>query len=255
MKNTKSIVIVLFVLLMAQIASAYYCPSTGRWLSRDPIGEPGFQALQIASQTSIKPTPLPSSDRWISRDPIPGREGKNLYGFVENEAISQVDYLGLCKCGVKSFKYLDQGWTTTATGYEYKFDIVIKFKKDNGFDPKCCRYIQWIQSTMSLNGIPQTASAGGTPLDGKLHVDAWPYKGDNDTNPEGGVYQDSDPADDVYKSQDRPSWGGFQNGDVVLDDNAFRGTVIDICNGNKVVARNGFKMKASGTWPKLTYTP
>src|ERR1035437_9273324 len=44
MKTTKSIIVTLFVLLTAQIASAYYCPSTGRWLSRDPVGEPGFEA-------------------------------------------------------------------------------------------------------------------------------------------------------------------------------------------------------------------
>jgi len=40
----------------------YYNPSTGRWLSRDPIGEKG---------------------------------GKNLYGFVKNNPISCVDRLGL----------------------------------------------------------------------------------------------------------------------------------------------------------------
>jgi|GEM_PF-2838770 len=64
MKTTKSIIVVLFVLLTAQIASAYYCPSTGRWLSRDPIAEPGFQALQSAAQAPIAVT----SSRWINRD-------------------------------------------------------------------------------------------------------------------------------------------------------------------------------------------
>ena len=28
-------------------AQAYYNPQTGRWLSRDPIGEPGFQVLRL----------------------------------------------------------------------------------------------------------------------------------------------------------------------------------------------------------------
>ena len=69
MKTAKSIVVVLFVLLTAQIASAYYCPSTGRWLSRDPIGEPGFQALQTASSTSgIGNSVLQPSGRWVNRD-------------------------------------------------------------------------------------------------------------------------------------------------------------------------------------------
>jgi hypothetical protein len=127
MKTTKSIIVVLFVLLAAQIASAYYCPSTGRWLSRDPIGEPGFQVLQVAAQTTIAPTALPSPSRWISRDPLgkPGfmlattgqqpehandfdedeptttrrsrhePERLNLYGFIRNDPHNRVDPLGL----------------------------------------------------------------------------------------------------------------------------------------------------------------
>ena len=49
-------------LLLAQDAMAYYNPSTGRWLSRDPIAERG---------------------------------GANLYGFVGNDGVNRVDRLGL----------------------------------------------------------------------------------------------------------------------------------------------------------------
>jgi hypothetical protein len=85
MKTAKSIIVVLFVLLTAQIASAYYCPSTGRWLSRDPIGEPGFRALQMAS---VAPS------RWINRDPIK-KGGPSLYQFVGDDSINRIDALGL----------------------------------------------------------------------------------------------------------------------------------------------------------------
>ena len=116
MKTTKSIIVVLFVLLTAQIASAYYCPSTGRWLSRDPIGEPGFQALLVAGQTSIRSTPRPSTDRWIIRDStsapaflrgsILGLSSKQMkqlkaeslmpaYEFVRNDPVNGLDLLGL----------------------------------------------------------------------------------------------------------------------------------------------------------------
>lgn len=44
-------------------AQAFYNPSTGRWLSRDPIGERG---------------------------------GKNLFGLVKNDSISNRDFLGKC---------------------------------------------------------------------------------------------------------------------------------------------------------------
>src|SRR6266567_4113756 len=37
----------------------------------------------------------PSTDRWLSRDPIEESGGKNLYGFVGNNPLKFVDYLGL----------------------------------------------------------------------------------------------------------------------------------------------------------------
>lgn len=47
--------------MAAQIASAYYCPSTGRWANRDPLTEKG---------------------------------GRNLYAFVRNNGINTYDILG-----------------------------------------------------------------------------------------------------------------------------------------------------------------
>ena len=107
MKTTKSIIVVLFVLLTAQIAFAFYCPSTGRWLSRDPIGEPGFQTSQMASQIT-KPVQQ-HSDRWIERDPVTAQNTENLYVFVSNDSISKLDALGLysiCCCDAAS---IDKG--------------------------------------------------------------------------------------------------------------------------------------------------
>jgi hypothetical protein len=72
MKTTKSILVVLFMLAAAQIASAYYCPSTGRWLSRDPMGEPGFENLRAAGIMSPTVMPGSQSARWLNRDPIGG---------------------------------------------------------------------------------------------------------------------------------------------------------------------------------------
>ena len=102
MKTAKSILVVLFVLLTAQIASAYYCPSTGRWLSRDPIGEPGFRA--IAKSLQLGPS------HWVNRDQsdetaiLKSDETKlkplqealmPSYLFNQNGAISKRDFLGL----------------------------------------------------------------------------------------------------------------------------------------------------------------
>ncbi len=203
----------------------------------------------------------PSTGRWLSRDPIGERGGLNLYCFVANDSLSKVDAFGLScggKCGVEGgIKFIGEGWTVTASAFSFKFDIVIKFKKGKGYDPACCRYIQWVQNkTLDLNGQrPTGTAAGGGPNDGKLHVDAWPYKGDDDTNPSGGIYQNQDTSGEGYKAYDTPGWGGFHDGDAIDYDTRFRGTVIDICNGNKVVAKKDFKITATGTWPKLTYDP
>ncbi len=96
MKTVKSNIVVLFVLLTAQIASAYYCPSTGRWLSRDPIGEPGFENLHAASivpkvgdSVSTAPT------RWIQRDIPSAKKEPNRYALVANRPITAIDFLGL----------------------------------------------------------------------------------------------------------------------------------------------------------------
>jgi hypothetical protein len=99
MKTAKSIIVVLFVLLTAQIASAYYCPSTGRWLSRDPIGEPGFENLRAASVTPkvgkvVSSVSLRSS-RWINRDSVETQKEPNRYVFVKNNPELNVDLLGL----------------------------------------------------------------------------------------------------------------------------------------------------------------
>jgi len=92
MKTTKSVLVVLFVLLMAQIASAYYCPSTGRWLSRDPIGEQGFQVLQVAQM----PNPIQQQAvRWVDRDSATMQQTANPYAFLRNEPVRSTDLLGL----------------------------------------------------------------------------------------------------------------------------------------------------------------
>jgi len=51
----------LTILAFTGTASAHYDPTIGRWLSRDPIGEEG---------------------------------GNNLYGFVDNDGVNNLDYLG-----------------------------------------------------------------------------------------------------------------------------------------------------------------
>jgi RHS repeat-associated protein len=58
----------------------YYNPSTGRWQSRDPIGDFGFQEK-------------------LSTDRIEEGNGPNLYAFVNNAPTTHYDVLGLFLAG------------------------------------------------------------------------------------------------------------------------------------------------------------
>jgi RHS repeat-associated protein len=63
-----------------------YKPTTGAWLSRDPIEESGFDNLEIATDCP--------------------KDKLNLFAFVSNDPLNKYDYLGLtedpicgCSCG------------------------------------------------------------------------------------------------------------------------------------------------------------
>jgi len=86
---------------------------------------------------------------WPSRDPIGERGGLNLYGFINNRSISQVDYLGLC--GVFRLRYRtltarepDFGHAGThffspelrAVGYTLEYEIC---------EDECCDNIKLVQ--------------------------------------------------------------------------------------------------------------
>jgi hypothetical protein len=86
MKTTKSIIALLFMLLTAQAVFAWYDPSTQRWLSRDPVGEPGFQVLREATaMPGTGSRAEMSSARWIKRD------SADLYTFVNNDPFTTID--------------------------------------------------------------------------------------------------------------------------------------------------------------------
>ena len=87
--KTKQLLMLTLLLLcvsLAREAQAFYNPSTGRWLSRDPITDE--QGLNIAEQIG----------------------GPNIYGFVGNNPLNQEDNLGL------AFYAVDGTWMNATKG-------------------------------------------------------------------------------------------------------------------------------------------
>jgi RHS repeat-associated protein len=73
----------------------YYSPSTGRWLSRDPVNEPGFALLTGRKAANLD-------------------QEKVLYQFVENNPVNETDPLGLCdikiRCNPVVYVGITVGW-------------------------------------------------------------------------------------------------------------------------------------------------
>lgn len=94
MKTVAMGLAVLFVALGAAEVRAYYNPKTGRWLTRDPIGERG---------------------------------GVNLHGFVANSPTNHLDALGhriVCDDGCLDSvfkKYGVRGWSSRSQGSVYEY--------------------------------------------------------------------------------------------------------------------------------------
>ena len=66
----------------------------------------------------------PQTGRWPSRDPINERGGINLYGFVGNDGVNRLDYLGLVEHHVINWDYerLKNHLLVLAAGVDLKND-------------------------------------------------------------------------------------------------------------------------------------
>jgi hypothetical protein len=128
-KNPLGLLGLTLCLMLPQPAQAFYNPSTGRWLSRDPVEEGG---------------------------------GRNLYCFVHNDCVRSFDSLGqirfgddnwgcrMCRCkdvdlnfepGGDNFElgWYEVGWPASPT---WRFGNAIHVHWNVIGDPAFCRYFQ-----------------------------------------------------------------------------------------------------------------
>jgi len=81
----------------------------------------------------------PATGRWPSRDPIEEEGGLNLYGFVGNDGVSQIDYLGLAGEGQDCLETLDHLFTNSSDIKEIINKIKSKGCKVPPVTCECCK--------------------------------------------------------------------------------------------------------------------
>lgn len=194
-------------------AYRYYDPVTGRWPSRDPIGENG---------------------------------GLNLYGFVGNDVSGSIDVLGLEKsqCCLKSLLINHLGVEDSLSAAYHAFEIDAFFeakgtkKTINGetvcCDPKRCLTKQELYGRLVVGGHWHDRSETGTKLVKPPTTDLptpesdWQDDGYDNVmhNRRTNKGSDQDPSETRYFSTDKPGVG-YGNDSIAMGFH-FRFTISDI---------------------------
>ncbi len=117
-------------------ANAFYDSGQQRWLNRDPLGEPGFKTLCALTAMPRVDTEnsFASLDRWIQLNPAEGHEASNLFKYVGNNSVNNIDWFGL-QCVVAIFPFHN---VTSGQGFD-NFSIIdyIIVTGDDGTCPAC----------------------------------------------------------------------------------------------------------------------
>jgi len=74
--------VALFWVLVVHSVNAFYDPSLGRWLNRDPLGDAGHPSYYAAPDRNLIREPTNPPETW---------QGPNLYQFVKNDTLNSTD--------------------------------------------------------------------------------------------------------------------------------------------------------------------
>ena len=153
---TMVLVATLALLALADAASAYYSPRLGRFLSRDPISEPGAVIIRQTERQAI---------RFLPRDPGHQQEDTSPYRFLANDPPGLIDPLGLTPtlcgagpCGVPDPPLPPAPTTGCCAGKKY--ELASQCCEDGKVVDKvriwfCTRAIDtWYGPTLRVMGFP-----------------------------------------------------------------------------------------------------
>ena len=224
-----------------------------------------------------------SSGRWLSKDPIGERGGKNLYGYVNNQPTARFDPFGLFhananECGVcmvKSIRVVYKGFRGPAAndpfdGAHHTFHTIVELYPAGEnlqpigirSDPSRCRFRQEVKGYSTFDGEFQKFTAGDShsgekpPISPNSFVDDQYSNADNHGTDLVWEFHDS-PGISPQKPvslQDLPPVPGaltwidwfLEFKAIVEDENPKTG------RRSKVAEKSGHWLSIKGYWPNVT---
>jgi RHS repeat-associated protein len=117
----------------------------------------------------------PSTGAWLGKDPIEEEGGENLYAFVANDPISQIDYLGF---GDPSLSGKDGGVQAGKCGnFNWKYFFLVSGNSDGKY---IVQNVNWSVSVSDSNGplsVNQISQHLGWPIDqDSNYFEMWPAR-------------------------------------------------------------------------------
>ena len=120
----------------------YYDPVTGRWPSRDPIGEYGFYR-GLFGEGPLDPESEKQLEEWYYSG--------NLYSFIDNAPVGYIDYLGLAKA---------KPWQPIKPT-----DLITKPTQIGGYEKGYSKRIHYCVESVG-NGLPCPGDIENSPVGG-----------------------------------------------------------------------------------------
>ena len=182
----------------------------------------------------------PTTGRWLSRDLIEERGGKNLYAFLGNNPIGQVDSVGLCDCKVTSGPIVTYKDETNEPGTAHlHFFIGAKLAAPG----TACEFKQLVKGHLTVNGVatPFNSTGSQSPVVDSSYVD------DGYT-----IANNLVPLPDFVVSDD-PGVNGMVASSDIDYYVTFKAQIIDKKTGTVVAEKDGYWVEIKGVYKKANF--
>ena len=121
----------------------------------------------------------PSTGRWLSRDPLAEKGGVNLCGFVANQPISLADPLGTCPADIVAGHALGYLAPLAAKNSTTR-DVVYVGCMANKLNGRWSQITDYPKNQMEIHSWPPTYNDGKVNTNAPAHGPGWPDVTDDD---------------------------------------------------------------------------